>query len=782
MTNLSFLEILSEYRVLFLVTFLFILFAVFVVVLVQLIKKFKEYMEDKQKELTKEEALQLDYETIEAEEKSGIIRRVIAPDGINPGPDDHLVIYDAVNKVYARSLTISKMSRRVNFANTFAPLFDYPECTSTVFVEPIDEQTMGHTLDRRLIVLEAEYITASGDSNRKRKLQSMYSEANDWAAEVETGKNKFFRVGFVFTLYSDTLDGLTKESDAFRNLARNKGLDVTTCVCVQSEAYIANAPMNRYVGGKAPVNATDGVFYHYMDKYSIATVYNYTSATFSHRDGVPLGRDRETRKPVIYNPYNPTFNGYTHCVVGKTGTGKSASLKMLTYRCSIFGYRFASLDVQPRQGTGDGEYAGICELLGGLNFELKSDSNNCLNIFEVMETKKFIKTGIGKGYEQRDLDLRSAIAQSVNLIKIMISENGSNENFRENVMIDSVIRNGVEDIFASAGIIDGDPSSLYVVDPSTGISKEKPLPTLSDFYKNLVCAQLVETDPEEKSARKIVLKAMEKNIREVCYIEETGMFFESHEYEALPVNEQGKKIYENPQTGAYETVIRVRGTRPYFDGQSTLRYSTDIPWVNIDCSQLDEASKQVAMSVGMNYINERIIKGNSDSRDGEINKVLCIFDEAHMIFKIDPARALLAEIVRTARKRFVSLFICSQTLREFDEYEETRAIRVNAAALFIYKQDYSDRQYLIDTLGLTPSQVDGILKQGGDLDRVASSEDAGELEKEAAKHRGEMTIVINRTAIPIKVDYRKRTERYAVETTASEIIQDIKKAGGQATA
>ena len=666
------------------------------------------------------------------------------------------------------------MARRVNFANTFAPLFDFPDCTSSVFIEPIDEQAMGKKLDKHLVVLEAEFISASGDSNRQRKLQAMYSETNEWAGEVETGKNKFFRVGFLFTLYADSLEELTKQSDAFRNLAKGKNLDVTTCICVQSEAYVANAPMNRASGGDSPVNANDGVFYHYMDKYSVATVFNYTSATFSHRDGVPLGRDRQTRKPVIYNPYSPSYNGYTTCVCGKTGSGKSATLKMLTYRCSVFGYRFASLDVQPRMGTGDGEYAGICELLGGLNFELKSDSNNVLNIFEVMETKKFKKTGIGQGYEQRDLDLRSAIAQSVNLIKIMISENGENSSLRESVFMDSVIREGIERIFAQRGIVDGDPDSLYEFSQDGNYRKEKELPTISDFYKSLLLEQLVDRDEEKKSARKVVLLAMEKYVKDLYYTENSCVFLDEDAYYDLGINEKGQKV-RTDENGNTEVVMHVHGTRSYFDGQSTLRYSTTIPWVNIDCSQMDETSKQVAMAIGMNYINERIIKGNSDNRDGSISKILCIFDEAHMLFRIAAARALLSEIVATARKRSVGLFISTQTLREFDQFEETRKIRTQAASLFVFKQDYSDKQYLIDTLGLTEAQVDDILAQGGDIDRASSSEDEKDIEKEAAKHRGEMTIIINRMAIPIKVDYRKTTEQYAVETAANEIIHSIKK-------
>lgn len=774
-TNLSTLQILSQYRLLFLVSFYFILLLLFAIIVIQMVHRIKEYMEEKRNELTKEEAMSLDYSQLVEEEKGAVIRKVISPDAINPGPDDHLIIYDAVNKVYCRSLTISKMARRVNFANTFAGLLDFPSCTSSIFIEPIDEQAMGKKLDRHLVVLEAEYISSSGDSNRQRKLQQMYSETNSWAGEIETGKNKFFRVGFVFSIYAKTLEQLTKATDSFRNLARDKGLDVTTCVCVQSEAYVANAPFNRYCVNNAPVNSTDGIFYHYMDKFSVATVFNYTSVTFSHRDGVPIGRDRVTKMPVIYNPYSPSFYGYTSCVAGKTGSGKSAFLKMLSYRCSIFGYRFASLDVQPRQGTGDGEYSGICELLGGINFQLKSDSNNVLNIFEVMESPKFVNTGLGKGFEQRDLDLRSAIAQAVNLIMIILSENGESTSMRESVLIDAVIREAVERIFLDKGIIDGDPDSLYIISKDGNFKRAKDLPTITDFYMALCNMQKLDTDEEKISARKIVILAMGKYVKDLYYSESTYHFFSKEEYDQLPLDDMGRKYYTSA-TGNTEVVTHIHGTRPYFDGQSTVRYSTDVPWINIDCSQLDEASKKIAMAIGMNYINERIIKGNSDNRDGSISKILCIFDEAHMLFKILAARALLSEIVATARKRSVGQLICTQTIREFEQYEETRKIRTQAASLFVFKQDYSDKKLLLDTLGLTEAQIDSIIQQGGDIDRESSAEDDEEaIKKEAAKHRGEMTLIINRMAIPIKVDYRKETERYAVETAADEIIQEIQK-------
>ena len=777
---MSTINVLIEYRTLFLAMFLFFLFVILILMIISLVSKIKEAYEDNKKDLTKEELKTIDYDTLEEEERYSVIRKMVAIDAVNPGPDDHLIIYDAVSKCYARSMTISLMAKRVNFANTFSELLNYPNSTNTIFIEPINEQDMSKRLDRHLIVLDAEYMNASsrGDGNRKRKINAQYQETNSWASEVETGKNKFFRCGFVFTIYAKSLEELTKKSDEFRNLAKNKGLDVTATIFTQSEAYIANAPLNRYATvSSSMVNANDGIFYHYMDKYAMSSVFNYTASSFSHKDGVPIGRNRITRRPVIFNPYAPQFIfGNTHVIVGKTGSGKSATIKMLCYRCSLFGYRFASLDVQPRQGTGDGEYSGICELLHGLNFELKADASNCLNIFEVMETTRFVKTDIGKGFEKRTLDLNAAIAQSASLIKVMISEHGEGESLKDNVLMDNIITDSIKKMFASENfrIVDGEPDSLYIFDEATGMKREKVLPTISDFYKVLIRDQAKEFDEDKRSARKVIMAAMQEYVRDLFYSEESLIFFTEEEYDDLDIDEEGLAYFIN-EDGERETVYHVHGTRGYFDGQSSLHYSKDIPWVNIDCSQLDEAGKKVAMSVGINWINERVIKGNSESRDA-FSKVITIFDEANMTFDITSARKLLDMVVATARKRNVACLIITQTLRSIVEnYKETKNIFVNAASKFVFKQDYSDRKVLIDNLGLTPAEVDSIIEQGGNIEQTGSSEHEDDMKAEAAKRRGEFTLVVNRTAVPIKVDYLKSTERYAVETAADEIIQEIQK-------
>ena len=187
------IKILSEYRTMFLVAFIFILFIIWVVLMGEIIKKIKVIYENKKNDISKVDLEEIDYEKLKKHEQTTLLRRIISADAVvNPNADDYMILYDKVKKVYVRSITVSIMSQRVNYANTFADLMNFPDSTNSIIVEPLSEISTSKKLDHHLVVLESEFI-ATDDSNRRRKLQSMYTETNEWARQIETGKNKFLR-------------------------------------------------------------------------------------------------------------------------------------------------------------------------------------------------------------------------------------------------------------------------------------------------------------------------------------------------------------------------------------------------------------------------------------------------------------------------------------------------------------------------------------------------------------------------------------------------------------
>ena len=131
------------------------------------------------------------------------LRKLVAPDGLDPNPLSYTTIMDGGREKYIRTFTIVQKPKMTTFARTFSSLFNFPGCTSSVFLKPIPEEEMSRKLDNNITILASEYSQAAGDVNRRRKLATQASEMNGWAEKIENGENKFFYVGFLFSLYAD---------------------------------------------------------------------------------------------------------------------------------------------------------------------------------------------------------------------------------------------------------------------------------------------------------------------------------------------------------------------------------------------------------------------------------------------------------------------------------------------------------------------------------------------------------------------------------------------------
>lgn len=718
---------------------------------------------------TKQDLKNLDYRKVKRSRKGEILREMIAADGVDPGPNSYLVINDGGVDVYERSFTISSMPKRTSFAETFSMLMDFPDCVSSVFVNPIAESTISRKMDRQINILEAEGIAADGDPNRTRKLRSQFRELNGWAEDIEEGETKFFSVGFVFTLSADSLQELNKKSDTFHSKALSRQIEVTNCFAVQSEAFVSNAPGGKYYSTGSAMIKADAINFFDMDKHSVSTIFNYTQASFSHKEGIPLGRDMANGDPVLFDLFDPSHDGFTLIIAGKTGSGKSATIKIYASRSMLYGFRYVCIDSQQRKGTNEGEFASIAELYNGVNFKICNDSPHVLNPFEIGETTKTIKEGNSVVREIRTLELKEKVGMAVNTLLTMIQGSKSFKNLESMIPINRILTDICTNMYHDFGIYEDRPDTLYedgeIVQNGVLVNGKvkKKLPTMTDFYKGVLIADKKNTDLSLVEYYNLIKMALKDFVRELYYSNDTIHFFTREQYLQLPIKDvnSASRTWRNEQ-GNFEDVEQIHGIRAYYDGQSTISIGTDCPFTNIDISLLSESEKILARQIGIDFINELYIKKNSESID-TATKLVAIFDECHENFTQEYARKTLDNVVRTARKRHVSVILSSQTLKEYDNYTETQAILKQATSKFVFKQDYQDRSFLIDTVGFTESQADYILnKLGG----------SGDVEEDKGRHRGEVCIMDNKQVCFCKVDYLKETEALAVDTDAN-VIQKL---------
>lgn len=746
------LSFLSDYTIVLSILMVVCLLAMAAIIVVATVKGIIRAFEAKNEKIDKEETKKIDFATIKNDEKGTILRQMVAPDAIDPAPNSYLRLIEGGREVYVRSFTITKLPSRTKFANTFAELFDYPDCTSSVFVEPINEEEMSKKLNKHITVVDSELVGASSP-NRRRQLESQYHEAMGWAHEIETGDNKFFNVGFIFSIFDSSVQNLNNSSDNFRSLAVKKGMEISSGFALQAEMYMLNGPLNRSQTLKGNVS---GIKYFMMDKYSVSTIYNYTSVNFSHKKGIPFGLDMLTGKPVIYDIYN--HKSFCGIIYGPMGYGKSATIKIIAARASISGYRYAAVDSQPLKGLGMGEFSPLAKQLGGIVFQLSSDSEEVLNLFDVSANKKLVEKEKTR-YEIDDLDLDSKINLVEDNILTIVQKTKEINDAEKYVRIGKIINDVCQTIYGEKGIKQSVPKSLY--DESGNL---KQMPTLTDFYKVVLKKAAINEDETLVSLYNLLIDGLADYVKPIFYSKQTLQFFSEEDYEKIPVNPAGQR-FVTYMDGRMEEIVAVKGTNTYFDGQSTISSEEKAPFINIDISQLPEGPKKVvARQIAISWINECVINKNSeDIRSAD--KLLVIFDECHENFEYEYGRKAIEKIFRTARKRNVAMLLSTQTISEFDVYPETQRIRDLASFHFIFAQPDSEKEVLKNTFSLTESQINKVTNWIGG---VGIRENEGD---DKVSHQGEMCIYDKETkkCAFVAMEYWPEVEGPVTETNAAKL-------------
>ena len=693
------------------------------------------------------------------------IRELVAPEGFFRNSLEYVTISDGGKSVYVMSMYVHKLPQRTRFASTFAMLFNYPGVTSNVFISPLGETRSQQIVDKRVRSLGVERDDAvdSGDANRIRKMQAKYDKAQQWASKIESGDNSLYNVQFLFTIFADSVEALYRTASDFRARAMQTQIELVACFALHTEAFISAYPLNHI----EKHGNVDFIKAHVFDRRGLGDIFNHTSCSFTHPNGVYLGHYLQSLQAFLYDPFDKSHDGFGAMFCGATGVGKSACIKMLQSRLVDFGVRFRTLDIESR--SAHGEYTLTALAAGGINFDIKANGTNKLNPFEINSEMEFDES---TGAEYPVLRLAEKRAYLIDLFMSMVKMGGGSVPATLDKAMASILSDMVNTLYSERGIYDGQPESLYHIGGENFLDSgrsRKVMPTITDAFKWLLKNKHLNDNHLHDEAYQVLVDTMREQVKEVYYGKESIRFFTREEYDAMDTLENGTKYVE--YEGKKEAVIPVIGSKAYFDGQSTLHAEFNTPYINYDISQIPEADRKFAILVLLGYMEENDIKPNS-ANPFRTTPLIVLVDELHTLFPYEEARRCIERFFRTARKRWVGPWVATQSVADFgdkEKYPELAGVYKNTDTYFLFRHKTADREYFQNNTELTNAQIERVFSLGID------PTDPDITDEEKKRRTGEVCIIDRGRVAFIKVDYLENTEAEFVETNVEKIRSRYKR-------
>lgn len=601
------------------------------------------------------------------------LKSLIAPGGIDASYTNHLEISSSRTR-YARSMIVANLPRMCTFPEFLRGMYTFGDLNVSVFINPVSEASSQTDLNRTINELESERIVAldRGDINRERVIAQKREEAEELRDAIAAGFNKLFDSSIIATLFAYSMDELDKYTELLSSEMSKNLIDIKPCWAMQDEAFRSNMP---YADNKMTKS-------HTFDRRAMSTVFPFFTSEVGHENGIPLGFNKQTGLPILYDNFSPKLTNYNMVIFGKSGAGKSVTIKTITARSAVLmGIESLALDAE-------GEYGVVAEALGGVNVTLSPNSKTVINLFDIEPEN--VKDEI-TGKERTVLSVENKVEDVTNGLLTMAR--GSTRSQEVNELTKQIISEAVAEEYAALGITNN-VESLYQRDEHTTVDisqnylgrTKKEMPTIGSWYRR-ICRKAEENEnPDYRFHYSYLVKVMRQYVREY------------------------------------------QGQMAYFDGQSTFELLEGVPFINIDISQLEERfARPLAQQIMLSWVWEKYVKKNSEDKAKAAKKRVLV-DEAWMLLPYPEAVDFLNTMARRARKRNVSLAVISQKFQDFYEKQEVQAVLTSSETKLFLAQDKSEIQYLKEVFKLSEGEAgflitcgrgEGLLKVGGDSAIIA---------------------------------------------------------------
>ena len=366
------------------------------------------------------------------------IKDLIAPSSFDRSNPNYIKVGDK----YAKSFVMNGFPSIVS-VGWLDDLYNYEgDMDTALYIEPADERGALEELTNKITQFEAQLATEieKGTIKNITRLQNNIQQLYAQRERLEQNYENLFYIQIVSNLYADSEDDLRKQTQMLDNKLKGRRINLMPATLRQDDSYKTALPFGKNYLGDAYRNFNSG---------ALTACFPFYNSEISHKAGVFTGVNLSTMTPVLIDFYDRSLLPNSNLTVfGKSGSGKTYFVSLLTLRSTLKGIRTVIIDPE-------GEYPRLTSAVGGSHIYIAPDSHTKINPFDLEEEEETDENGKPTG--RKTVKMKDKVSDILNLIAVMAGGLTREQ--------ESLVSTVIAETYKNMGFTE-EVKSLYITEPS----------------------------------------------------------------------------------------------------------------------------------------------------------------------------------------------------------------------------------------------------------------------------------------------------------------------------
>jgi type IV secretory pathway VirB4 component len=303
--------------------------------------------------------------------------------------------YIQVGDRFARTIFLATYPRYLN-TSWFSPIVNLDKIFDiSIYIIPKNTSTVLKELRDQLGRLEAQVMEESSQGKvRDPQLETAIQDIEVLRDKLQQGTDKFFELGVYITFYENDLKTLEDTDKKIRGMLEFQLVFPKSAVFRMSDGFLSTLPLN---DDRLSVHTS-------LNTEPVSSIFPFVSFDLTSSSGILYGINTHNNSLVLFDRFG--LENSNTVVFGKSGGGKSYTVKLEILRSLIFGIQAIIIDP-------DNEYKHLTETVGGSVIQVSINSDQHINPFDLPIPKEDESAG--------DV-FKSHILNLTGLLKLMLGD------------------------------------------------------------------------------------------------------------------------------------------------------------------------------------------------------------------------------------------------------------------------------------------------------------------------------------------------------------------------